>query len=1113
MTIINRFGMLAAIALAFVGCSKEIDIQKPEDNTTGTHTLTFKVEKAADTRTSVVEGDGVASYLWTAGDDEYFHIYENGKEATAVEMSLSSDNKIATFTATFNDTDTTAYSYTAVYGSDVSKSRNPLIPYTQHPVLNSFDPAADVLVSAEPITLSGNVAADPNTEFLFKLQRVVSVNKMTLKGLEEGEVIKTVELISTDKYFSARYGFGSGDYTGEKKSLTFDYNSLSDAVVGDDGTFPVYFTSAPVTGASFSVRVTTDKNVYLRDDFTSKLTLAVGTFRRFGINLSGYSSPISAGVEYQLVSSQSDLESGAEYLIVGNNNKAMSYQKDNNRATVDVTPVNNIITIDNSIDAYVFKLDSFSNNNYSITDVTEGEETEGQYLYAVDDSHNYLRSRADVMTDSSVWTITVNEGIASIVCYNTNVRGVMCLNGDLIACYASLGSYKTLALYKRTTPDTRQNVTLSFRYNYDLSIGTDEYNSFAGQAVTITPDGVTGVKYSFNGDAIGTVDEDSGVVKLNGNAGTAFVSASFSGNSNFKPAATVAYRITVVDPSAVDHVTLDWIYPTEGAATSAGISAIPGVTASGLGSDYASNHSPYCIKLDGTGDYILVKTDVAIGEVSVSYKMIGGANPSTLNILESSDGETFTSVEDLAISGSQNSTGVVTTTIPFASESRYVKINFTKGSNVGIGGISITKVDNTPSFTVDTPLEASAAGGDYSVNITRKNFSNAITVTIPDGCNWITANDVSANANSISLTVVENTGNARTATLTLSASGVASQELVVNQNGTEPGTEARPYTVSEALEVIDGLDEGLSTSTVWVTGTVSKIDTYFDQYNSITYWISADGTTDNQLEVYSGRGLNDANFNSITDLAVGDVLVIKGSLKNYYGTPEFNQSSIITSIVSQATRYTVTYNSGENGSVSGPTSVGAQGSVTVTITPNTGYELDVLTVGGSDVTSSVSSDQYTFSMPENSVTVTASFKVSQVRKVTLQYTGTTTTNMTGNNDAALVGLNSNEWSVVGAKGGNTNLPGLNKSKYIAIYYSDKDPGSNTITVSSLNNATISSITVTYTSDSYSNGKVLVGDSEVTGNNGTYAINSSSFVITNGNTSNVQVRISSIVINY
>ena len=132
--------------------------------------------------------------------------------------------------------------------------------------------------------------------------------------------------------------------------------------------------------------------------------------------------------------------------------------------------------------------------------------------------------------------------------------------------------------------------------------------------------------------------------------------------------------------------------------------------------------------------------------------------------------------------------------------------------------------------------------------------------------------------------------------------------------------------------------------------------------------------------------------------------------------------------------------------------------------------------------------------------------------VTMAYSGSTTTNMTGNNDAALVGLDATDWSVVGAKGANSNFPGLNKAGDIRLYY--HQDGSNTITVTALNdNFTISSIVITYTSSDYNNGKVFVGNNEVTLENGAYAINSTSFVVTNGNTSNVQVRISSIEINY
>lgn len=98
------------------------------------------------------------------------------------------------------------------------------------------------------------------------------------------------------------------------------------------------------------------------------------------------------------------------------------------------------------------------------------------------------------------------------------------------------------------------------------------------------------------------------------------------------------------------------------------------------------------------------------------------------------------------------------------------------------------------------------------------------------------------------------------------------------------------------------------------------------------------------------------------------------------------------------------------------------------------------------------------------------------QEVTMQYSGSTTTNLTGENDAALVGLDATEWSVVGAKGSSNNLPGLNKEGTIRLYgHAD---GGNTITVSSLNNATINSITLDLKA-SNNNIYVKVGDNTIT----------------------------------
>jgi len=132
-------------------------------------------------------------------------------------------------------------------------------------------------------------------------------------------------------------------------------------------------------------------------------------------------------------------------------------------------------------------------------------------------------------------------------------------------------------------------------------------------------------------------------------------------------------------------------------------------------------------------------------------------------------------------------------------------------------------------------------------------------------------------------------------------------------------------------------------------------------------------------------------------------------------------------------------------------------------------------------------------------------------EVTLRYSGTTTAFMTGENDAALLSLDATAWSVVGDNGNNAILPGLNKAGDLRLYW--KDGGGNTVTVTSLTGAIINYIVITFTNDDYANASVTVNGNAVSGVDGLYTINSSSFVVGNANTMNTQVRINNIVINY
>ena len=138
---------------------------------------------------------------------------------------------------------------------------------------------------------------------------------------------------------------------------------------------------------------------------------------------------------------------------------------------------------------------------------------------------------------------------------------------------------------------------------------------------------------------------------------------------------------------ARDYATLPFNWAGGASAT---LAALDGVTVNADKDDYAESNAPYLVKFNGTGKYVIVRTNSQPGIVTMGVKMIGGATTSTITVQESEDGETYTDVEILSISGSTDDIVNLTSTKAFKSESRYVKLYYTKGSNVGVGPITIT---------------------------------------------------------------------------------------------------------------------------------------------------------------------------------------------------------------------------------------------------------------------------------------------------------------------------------------------------------------------------------------------------------------------------------------
>lgn len=102
------------------------------------------------------------------------------------------------------------------------------------------------------------------------------------------------------------------------------------------------------------------------------------------------------------------------------------------------------------------------------------------------------------------------------------------------------------------------------------------------------------------------------------------------------------------------------------------------------------------------------------------------------------------------------------------------------------------------------------------------------------------------------------------------------------------------YSIAEAVAIVDA-GEDLNTK-VYVKGTISQIDEISTSYGNATYYISDDGSTTNQLEVYRGYSVGGAKFTNTEEVKVGDEVIVYGKLTLFKSTYEFTSGSQLYSV-------------------------------------------------------------------------------------------------------------------------------------------------------------------------------------------------------------------------
>ena len=313
----RKLFILAATSLALFAQSCATD------NTEG-----FVSEK---TTTISIEADG-GDLSRTYVDNDIIRWHESGEQLNVIyyaDDNSSSrkqtsthqdytvvDNRI-TFTADFTPVaGATTYTLGAFYPyaykyTTSSISLNTLSEQT--PTEDSYDPAGDILVSKEPIVVSGT----PD-KVKFTFARLVAFAKMTLKGINAGEKIEKIVFSSPAKPAGAVTVKVHEAGTLDKAVWYNNYEDITlkmgnRVATGED---TVWFTTVPtdLSGTSFKVTVVTDKNNYVKEvDLTGKtLTFERANIAKFTVkDLAIQEKPKS----FKLLTNVAELNAGDKVII------------------------------------------------------------------------------------------------------------------------------------------------------------------------------------------------------------------------------------------------------------------------------------------------------------------------------------------------------------------------------------------------------------------------------------------------------------------------------------------------------------------------------------------------------------------------------------------------------------------------------------------------------------------------------------------------------------------------------------------------------------------------------------------------------------------------------
>ena len=692
--IFTKAMLVAAAAMAFFACQKQ-EVNAPEE--VKVKGLNFSAEKPEFADASKTEWTG-SEIHWSKGDairvaytcngvwQDASGNPEQGKYGKLYASDpLSETTDVATFVVPgdFKGSEQGDYKFYGIYPSTLTSSTDLSsapsvsidIPSEQTPAANSFYAKADVMVAQSDIYKGIPKNGEKNGSISLKWNRLVAHGHITLKSLpvDGQEVVKSIVLTAdaeADMVGKHKVNFNTQevekDGSNATNSITINGTNLT---IDANGNVTFWACFLPCTWNSISVSVETDKATYTLErnlvELNKTKTFAKNARNVLAINMAEANRAVKNASSLPFVqdfsgmTGTSDITELEGFSSIGGKvyNATGAIRLASGSADGSITT--QLLDLSQNFHVKVTASGWDDNELALIVSTSEPSYTETVTLTAFGGGENFAEHIINFqpVSNSASLTFTAKEDVR---CY---IKKIEILEGHAVAA----------PVLKATAPNEIAAAGGEGSFNFTLANPQDGQSVSAESNVDwITGESVSGNTVTYTVAVNASEEPREGTITL-----------SYEGAESVD--VTIIQAAKPAEGGEAEVKVWSWAGGGKSNFTGGNIEKT-----NGLGSDYATQHAPYQIKMDGTGDYFIIKVDGAIKSVSVGVKMIGGATTSTLDVQGSSDGVSYSSVEKLTISGKQDDILELLTTKQFDPSYRYLKFYFTKGSNIGVGPISIT---------------------------------------------------------------------------------------------------------------------------------------------------------------------------------------------------------------------------------------------------------------------------------------------------------------------------------------------------------------------------------------------------------------------------------------